>query len=277
MVKSSKGLKIMPIMFIIIMILFLTLPFIPLVSWSLTKQWPWPLLLPEKWSLDSWNYLFSVSGRLGEGLLNSFIVAGITLIGNIIVGIPAARALAKYEMKWKMIVFFILLSPLLIPYTVSIMGMYDIAIRFNFLNQFVSVALAHMLVTLPYFVAAIWFQFRLIGQSLQEAASSLGASEWKIFLWIEWPLLQPSFLLGSMLVIVISLSQYLPTWIMSGGTLITIPLVIFPFASSGNSSLVSAYSLAFFGPILALLMVYYLLLQIHSRKIRRVEVSNHEA
>lgn len=61
------------------------------------------------------------------------------------------------------------------------------------------------------------------------------------------------------------------------GTLITIPLVIFPFASSGNSSLVSAYSLAFFGPILVLLMVYFLLLQIHSRKIRRVEVSNREA
>jgi putative spermidine/putrescine transport system permease protein len=165
-----------------------------------------------------------------------------------------------------MIVFSILLAPLFIPYTVSIIGMHDFAIQFDFLNDYVSVALAHLLVTLPYFVATIWFQFRLIGRKLQEAGTSLGASEWKIFVWIEWPLLLPSVLLGSFLVIVISFSQYLPTWIMSGGTLLTIPLVIFPFANSGNSSIVSAYSLLFFAPIVVLLIIYYFLLRINSKK-----------
>ncbi|WP_312471172.1 ABC transporter permease subunit [Neobacillus sp.] len=266
MVKRNRAQRILIIIFIILFSLFFLLPFIPLIVWSFTKQWPWPLLLPEKWSIDSWKYLFSASGRAGDGLFNSLIVAALTLIGNLLLGIPAARALAQYEFRGKMIVFSILLAPLFIPYTVSIMGMFDFAIRFDFINDYISVAIAHLLVTLPYFIATIWFQFRLIGRKLQEAAISLGASEWKIFFWIEWPLLLPSILLGSFLVIVISFSQYLPTWIMSGGTLLTIPLIMFPFASSGNSSLVSAYSLLFFAPILVLLIVYYLLLRKNSRK-----------
>jgi putative spermidine/putrescine transport system permease protein len=266
MVKRLKSSLIAKCFFLTMLTLFLFLPFLPLVIWSITKQWPWPLLLPEKWSFDSWHYLFSASGRAGEGLINSWIVASLTLIGNLLLGIPAARGLAQNEFKGKKAIFTILLAPLFIPYTVSIMGMHDFAIQFDFLNEYVSVAFAHLLVTLPYFIATIWFQFRLIGNKLQEAAFSLGASEWKIFFWIEVPLLIPSVLLGSFLVIVISFSQYLPTWIMSGGTLQTIPLVIFPFANSGNSSIVAAYSLLFFIPILFLLLVYYLLLRINTRK-----------
>jgi putative spermidine/putrescine transport system permease protein len=266
MVKRYNTKKIIIGLLITLITLFLILPFIPLVIWSFTKQWPWPLLLPEKWSLDSWNYLFSASGRVREGLLNSLLVAFLTLIGNLLLGIPAARALAQNEFKGKMIVFIILLAPLFIPYTVSIIGMHDFAIHFDFLNDYLSVALAHVLVTLPYFIATIWFQFRLIGRKLQEAAASLGASEWEIFFWIELPLLLPSILLGGFLVLVISFSQYLPTWIMSGGTLLTIPLIIFPFASSGNSSIVSAYSLLFFVPTFILIIFYFFLLRISARR-----------
>ncbi|MFJ5714868.1 ABC transporter permease [Neobacillus sp. NPDC093127] len=266
MVKRIKTPGMLTVFFVMLFSLFLLLPFIPLIIWSFTKYWPWPLILPETWSMDSWQYLFSGSGRAGEGLLNSLNVAVLTLVGNIVLGIPAARVLALNEFRGKMIVFSILLAPLFIPYTVSIMGMYDVAIQLDFINDYISVAFAHLIITLPYFVATIWFQFRLIGAKYQEAAASLGASVWKIFFWIEWPLLLPAVFLGSFLVMVISFSQYLPTWIMSGGTLLTIPLVIFPFASSGNSSIVSAYSLLFFVPILVLMLVYFLLMRINSRK-----------
>jgi putative spermidine/putrescine transport system permease protein len=252
--------------FMILLSLFLFLPFIPLAIWSFTKQWPWPLLMPERMSGESWHYLFSDSGMAISGLNNSVIVAVLTLIANLILGIPAAKALAQHEFKGKKVVFIFLLSPLFIPYTVSVMGMHDLALRLEFLNPYISVALGHLIVTLPYFIATIWFQFRLMGRKIQEAASMLGANAWKIFWLIEFPLLRPSILLGSLLVMIISLSQYLPTWIMSGGTLLTLPLIIFPYASSGSSSLVSAYSLWFFLPVFLLLMIYLLLIKFTARR-----------
>ncbi|MEH7075260.1 ABC transporter permease [Neobacillus drentensis] len=265
MVKRLYVRRSVNVIFITLLTLFLIFPFIPLIIWSFTKHWPWPLLLPEEWNISSWKYLLSVSGRALEGLSNSLIVASLTLLGNLLLGIPAAKVLAQIEFIGKKAVFSTLLAPLFIPYTVSIIGMHDFAIRFTLLNEYVSVAFAHLIVTLPYFIATIWFQFRLIGNKLQEAAVSLGANRWKVFLWIEAPLLLPSVLLGSFLVVVISLSQYLPTWIMSGGTLLTMPLIIFPFANSGDSSIVAAYSLLFFVPVLLLLMVYFLLVRINAK------------
>jgi putative spermidine/putrescine transport system permease protein len=266
MVKNIPYLRALNTVFILIFSLFLLLPFFPLVIWSFTKQWPWPLLFPEKLTLDSWQYLFSDSGMAAAGLTNSLIVAVITLAGNLLMGIPAAKVLAQSEFKGKKAVFIILLSPLFIPYTVSIIGTHDLALKLEFLNPYVSVACGHLIVTIPYFIATLWFQFRLIGRNIQEAACVLGANGWKIFWWIEFPSLLPSILLGGVLVIIISLSQYLPTWIMSSGTLLTLPLVMFPYESSGNSSLVSAYTLWFFIPIFLLLLIYYLLLKITRRK-----------
>lgn len=266
MVKKIKVGRSVNSIVMVILSLFLFLPFIPLLVWSFTKRWPWPLFLPRKMSLESWHYLFSTSGMAMEALNNSLIVAMFTLALNLLIGVPAARALSQNEFRGKKIVFGILLSPLFIPYTVSIFGMHDFSLRMEFLNQYISVALGHFIVTLPYFITSIWFQFRLIGAKMQEAARMLGANEWKIFWWIEFPLILPAILLGSLLVIIISLSQYLPTWIMSGGTLLTLPLVIFPFAESGNSSIVSTYSLWFCMPIVCLLLIYFLLIKLNSRR-----------
>ncbi|WP_071396534.1 ABC transporter permease [Bacillus tuaregi] len=249
------------------MSLFIILPFISVIIWSFTKLWPWPELFPKQWNLDSWHYLFSPSGRALEALTNSLLVAGITVLLNILLGFPAAKALSQKSFTGKGGVFIVLLSPLFIPLTVSVMGLHHLSLHFDFLSDYISVALVHSLITMPYFIVMLWYQFNQLGGKLQEAALSLGAGGWKIFIWIELPLLLPALLLSCLLVVVISMSQYLPTWIMSGGTLMTLPLIIFPFASSGNASIVAVYSLWFFVPVILLVLVYYILLKWCNKKI----------
>ena len=260
MERLTFGKKWPIVLFFLLLSLFILLPFISLFIWSVTKLWPWPNLLPDGLGLDSWTYLFSKSGRAIEGLYNSLVVAGITVIGNLSLGLPAARVLSQRQFFGKGFVFITLLTPLFIPLTVSVMGLHELTVANEFLPDFFSVAIAHILVTLPYFIAMVAYQFKLIGMKLQEAAISLGASQRKVFMWVELPQLLPTLLLACLVVIIISMSQYLPTWIMSGGTLMTLPLVIFPFASSGNASIVSAYSIWFFVPVLVLVICYFLLL-----------------
>ncbi|MGJ7911273.1 ABC transporter permease [Neobacillus sp. LXY-1] len=262
-------------MLMILLALFFLIPFIPLLIWSFTKQWPWPHVFPEKWSLGTWKYVLSASGSAKEGGINSLIVAFLTLFGNLVLGIPAARVLAQNEFIGKKLVFIFILTPLFIPFTVSIFGLHQMALQADFLNEYIKVSIAHILVTMPYFIAAVWYQFRLMGTKLQEAAKSLGASEWLIIRRIEMPLLLPSIYMGSLMVIIISFSQYLPTWIMSGGTLLTLPLVIFPYADSGNSSIVSAYSIVFFIPIFILLIVYSILIYLNKRRFVKGKEGEH--
>ena len=254
-------------LFFLFMGLFMILPIIPLIFWSFTKLWPWPQLIPETFSLASWKYLFSGSGRAFEGLFNSLAVMILTVGGNILLGLPAAKSLSQREFFGRGFAFIVLLSPLFIPMTVSIMGIHGIAIQLDFLHGYFHVAMAHMLVTMPYFIVMLWYQYKLLGLKLQEAAFSLGAGRLKTFLWIELPLITPALLLACLMVSVISLSQYLPTWIMSGGTLLTLPLIIFPYASSGNASIVSVYSIWFLLPVFILVSLYFVCMKIHHKKI----------
>jgi putative spermidine/putrescine transport system permease protein len=258
--------------FFILMSLFILLPFISIILWSFTKLWPWPELLPKRISLDSWKYVFSPSGRAVEGLFNSLIIAGLTVVFNLVIGFPAAKTLSHHQFKGKGLVFALLLSPLFIPMTVSIMGLHHLSIRMDFMNDYFSISFTHTLITLPYFIVMIWYQYNRMGVKMQEAARLLGANSWRIFLWIELPLLIPALLLASLLVVVISMSQYLPTWIMSGGTLMTLPLIIFPFASSGNASMVAVYCLLFFVPVLIMVFIYYLLLKWYNKRFFGPEV-----
>jgi putative spermidine/putrescine transport system permease protein len=251
--------KIPILLYFFFLVLFLVLPFSSLIIWSFTKLWQWPSIFPEVIHFDSWKYIFSPSGKAFEGLYNSLVVAIATVIGNVLLGLPAARALCQKQFFGKGFVFFTLLSPLFIPLTVSVMGLHDIAIRIKYLNEYLCVAIAHILVTLPYFISMVAYQYKLLGLKQQEAARSLGASRFQVILWIELPQLVPALLLASLFVMIISISQYLPTWIMSGGTLMTLPLIIFPFASSGNASMVSAYSIWLFLPIMILVLGYFLL------------------
>lgn len=268
MVKRKRSATLFSWGFLILIIVFLMVPFIPLIIWSVTKYWPWPFLLLQDFTWDSWTYIFSPSGRGLEGLGNSILIALFTLAINLVLGIPAARVLAQREFVGKVLVFLIFLSPLFVPFTASMIGMYSFSIDINFFNEYVRVTLAHVLITIPYFIATVWYQYKSLGTNMQEAAKSLGASVWQIIFWIELPQLFPALSLASVFVFIISLSQYLPTWIMSGGTMLTLPVIIFPFASSGDASIVAAYSLWFFVPIICSVIIHFFLLQIHKRYYR---------
>ncbi|NMD71368.1 spermidine/putrescine ABC transporter permease [Bacillus sp. DNRA2] len=271
MVRLASLRKLSIWLFLIVISLFIVLPFISLVIWSMTKLWPWPELFPESFHFSAWAYIFSQSGKALEGLLNSLLVAGITVVGCVLLGLPAARILSQRQFFGKGLVFVTLLMPLFIPLTVAVMGLHDFAIQIEFLNEYFCVSIAHILVTLPYFIAMVSYQYKLLGIKQQEAAQSLGASYMQIILWIELPQLLPALLLACLFVMIISISQYLPTWIMSGGTLLTLPLIVFPFASSGNATMVAAYSIWIFIPIMVFVLGYFLILAKINKGSRGVE------
>ncbi|WP_017754168.1 ABC transporter permease [Calidifontibacillus oryziterrae] len=259
--NQNRMMLIAGFVILLFILLFLLLPFIPLIVWSFTKQWPWPFLFPEEYSMDAWRYIFSPSGRGIEGVFNSVVIAFFTLSINLLLGLPVARTFAHQHFFGKTGLFIFFLSPLFIPSIASMIGMYNLSIQLDFINVYIRVTIAHVLITIPYFIATVWYQYRLMGTDILEAGKSLGAKGWQIFLWIELPQLLPALSLASVFVFIISLSQYLPTWIMSGGTLLTLPVIMFPFASSGNASIVAAYSLLFFVPVICMVLTHFYLIK----------------
>ncbi|MCB0082010.1 MAG: hypothetical protein KDE47_13810 [Caldilineaceae bacterium] len=79
-------------------------PLAPQLLWSFAFGWFFPALLPQRWELQAWRYLFSASSRVGEALLTSLMLAAFVVLLAMLIGLPAGRALGLYQFRGKRLV-----------------------------------------------------------------------------------------------------------------------------------------------------------------------------
>lgn len=229
-------------------------PIIPQIIWSFAFRWFFPDLLPSKWSLDAWQYVFTESSRVGEGLFNSLIIAMLVSLFSIIVGLPAARAIALYEFRGKALVEWLLMVPIIVPGIVAVMGIHMMFIRYRLTDSILGVALVHLIPCVPYMVLVMASVFANYGTELEDTARTLGASRWQVLWHITLPGIFPGLLVATMFTFLISWSQYVTTLLIGGGKIVTLPLVLFPFISASAHANAAAISLVFVAPAIIVLI-----------------------
>ena len=229
-------------------------PIIPQFIWSFTFRWFFPSLLPTEWSTESWQYVFTDSSRVGEGLLNSLNIALVTSFLAILVGLPAARAIALYNFRGKVLIEWLIMVPILVPTLVVTMGIHIMFIRYRLTDSFIGVVLIHLIPCIPYMVLVMSSVFANYGTALEETARTLGANRVQTFWYVTLPGIFPGLLVATMFTFLISWGQYVTTLLIGGGRIITLPLVLFPFISSPDHATAAAISLVFVAPAVFVLI-----------------------
>lgn len=227
--------------------LFVLLPFMPLVLSSVSVSWQWPDVLPESFSWRAWAYVLSGNSGTWPAVGLSLLVAMVVTAINIVVALPAANALVRYNMRGKWLMEAILFAPIVIPPFVAVMGMHLTFLRLGLTETVLGVILAHLSPTLPYMVRAVMISYATLSDSWEDQARMLGAGPMARFRHIVLPHLMPGIAAGSILCILISLSQYLITFLIGSGQVVTLPILLFPFISGGDPAIASAFSLLFAG------------------------------
>jgi putative spermidine/putrescine transport system permease protein len=229
------------------------LPFVPLLLWSVSFSWRFPNLVPAEFSLRSWRYLATPASKLGEALVWSLLVAVTVTILSIIIGIPAGRALGLYRFKGKTAMEFLILAPVIMPGIAVIMGIHVLFIRYGLADTPLGVILVHLIPTTPYVVTVLAGVFANYDPDYEEQARVLGANAWRTFVRVTLPLIFPGVAVAGLFGFLISWNQYVLTLIIGGGRVITLPLLLFSFARSGDNAIAAALALVFLGP--AILMI----------------------
>ena len=68
------------------------------------------------------------------------------------------------------------------------------------------------------------------------------------------PAIRPGLIVAGLFAFIISWSQYLLTLLIGGGRVITLPVLLFAFANSGDNAITAALSLVFIAPALLLFL-----------------------
>lgn len=263
--KAGHILHVFITFFIIISI---AVPFLPLILSSFSFGWRWSEVIPHSFNLRAWEYVFSNSSGTWTAVKNSLQIAFVVTMVNLWLAIPAADALARMKLKGKWFIEGIIYAPIIIPSFVAVMGMHMTFIRLGLTETIVGVILAHIIPTLPYMVRALIVSYSTLGFQWEEQARMLGARRFQRFWYVVLPHILPGVIAGSSLSVLISLSQYLITFLVGSGQVMTLPLLLFPFISGGDPAIGSAYTLLFAGmAVLSLLGMDILLKKYYGKKL----------
>lgn len=237
----------------ILLFLIFIFPIFLLMLYSIALGFSYPNLLPENYSLRGLELLFSLSSL--KVTFFSILCALTVTLFTLLLCIPAARAIAIGAFKGKYIFYMLLTSPLILPLSSITMGIHVVFIKLHLTNTFLGIVLINTLPCMPYCIRLLVNVMSIVSNTHEMAARTLGASPFKAFMKVTLPLITPGILSASTLVFIIAFSQYFTTFLIGGGNIVTIPMVLIPYIQSGDRTLAASYSLLFIFSSMGVLVV----------------------
>ena len=237
-----------------------------------------PVLLSALAGLTA-NWLLGISGGLttrwiervwelyAHTIALSAWIALCCLVATLLLGVPAAYALARSEGRWPRLVEELLPLPLAVPGLATALGlillwgaMGDIRTHWGF------VLIGHVVFTLPFILRATLAAMRgtdLV--TLEEAARACGAGFRQRFLGIVLPNARRGILAGSLMVVALSLGEFNTTLLLATPFTMTLPVGLADSYASMRLEIGSAFTLLF----LLLVVPPMLLLQAVADRVAR--------
>ena len=202
---SPNGRRVMRVFFALV-IVFLYAPFAILLVFSFNTS-PVPVFPLSGFTLR-WYHDFLTNPDIRGALGTSAIIAAVSSVGAVVLGILAAIGLTRRRFRGQLGVTALLLSPLVIP--LLVLGV-SLALLFHELGMqrsIYTVMIGHIVITVPYTILVIRPRLGQIDASLGEAAYDLGAGPLATFRRVTLPLILPAVVSAFMIAFTASFDEY---------------------------------------------------------------------
>ena len=144
-----------------------------------------------------------------RNILNSLIVAGLTVLVSLGLAVTAAYALARIRFRGAVVLLFVILGVAMFPQVAVLAGMFELMRWLGLYNNLLGLALSYLLFTLPFTVWVLTAFMRGLPKEIEEAAimDDAGPIEiiWRIFL----PLLGPALVTTGLLAFIAAWNEFL--------------------------------------------------------------------
>jgi len=137
---------------------------------------------------EGWNALRVSFTRF---FANSFLIAGLAVIGNVLACSLTAFAFARLNFRLKKFWFAIMLGTLMLPYHVTLVPQYILFLHLGWVNTFLPLVVPKFLAVDAFFIFLMVQFFRGIPREIDEAATMDGCGPFRIYWQIILPLSIP--------------------------------------------------------------------------------------
>jgi multiple sugar transport system permease protein len=160
-------------------------------------------------TLDTWREVLA-DPQTSIAFINSCVISAGTTIFALILGVPAAYSLARYEFPVKssdIALWF--LSQRVLPPAVVLVPFYLLLVYLRLIDTWTGLILCYSTFNLAFVVVVMRDIFRDVSTEIEDAAKVEGATPWQIFWMIALPLSLDGLVVSSVLVFAFSWNEAL--------------------------------------------------------------------
>jgi trehalose/maltose transport system permease protein len=243
-------------------VLFCVFPFYYAILTSLRtgQELFLPAYLPSGYHWH--NYVVAlVDNGIARSLLNSVLVATITVGICLLVSVTASFALARVPFRGRKFLLFTILCVSMFPQVAVLTGMFELVRFLGLYDSLGALVLSYTTFSLPFTVWVLTTFMKSIPVELEEAAIVDGASTWTIIRRVFAPILAPALVTTGLLAFIGAWNEFMfaLTFIISGDRR-TVPVAISMFSGASTFELpwgsIMAASVVVTLPIIVLVLIF---------------------
>ena len=200
-------------------------------------------------------WLTQVLDVYGSTISWSLMLGLLCVLGNLLIGVPCAYALARSKSRAARLFEELLTLPVAVPGLATALALIlTYGHMRDFRQSFAFILVGHMVFTLPFMVRTVSSAYQRHDLlAMEEAARTLGASFLQRFLGVLVPAVLPAIVAGSLMVFTLSVGEFNLTWMLHTPLTRTLPVGLADSYASMRIEIGSAYTLVFLTVILPVL------------------------
>lgn len=234
--KKSKLLTV----FVALVYIFLFTPLVIIAITSVGTE-NYIAFPPKGFSLQWFVNVFK-SKAFVNSMSTSFIISGVATLVALVIGMPAAYGLSRYNFKGKEIIKSFFFSPLIIPGIVVGFSLFQYLIVKLNMSVYMSLFIGHTLVIVPYIIRVIGSSLEVFDYSIEEAAMSLGCKKSLTFFKVVLPNITSGVMAAFMLAFINSFNNVPVSMFLTGPGVSTLPATMMNYVEYNYDPTVSALS-----------------------------------
>jgi raffinose/stachyose/melibiose transport system permease protein len=262
--KTKKSILITVLLFIGCLTVFFPLYMAIIIAFKqpseMTNDIAGALSLPSQWSFSNFAEAMDVT-NFWYSLSNSVIITGVTIVLAVLIHSMAGYAIGRNMGKSKFFrgMYYYIVSGMFVPFAILMMPLVKQTAQMGLSNK-VGVIILYVVFYMPMNVMLYSGYLKNIPLSMEEAAEMDGASTWKTYWTIIFPMMKPMHATVAILTALGTWNDVMtPLVILSDTEDTTLPLAQLNFQTQFGTN----YNLAFASYLLALipLLVFYIFCQ----------------
>lgn len=167
-----------------------------------------PSWIPQVFTWENYRLVLFES-RVPLYLLNSVIVAGMTVLVTIVVSIFGAYAAARFKFRGRTTSLFLILMTSMIPGIAILVPLYFLAVSLGVYDTYLVMIVIYTAWQIPTVIWMLKGFFESIPASIEEAGRVDGASHWRIMLQLVFPLARPGIAAAAVIAFVYVWNDFL--------------------------------------------------------------------